>query len=40
MRRVPTLGFLILGGTWPALVDTGYRSNPIMEGLGMRGMQS
>jgi glyoxylase-like metal-dependent hydrolase (beta-lactamase superfamily II) len=39
-RRVPTLGFLILGGTWPVLVDTGYRSNQIMETLGMRGMQS
>ena len=39
-RRVPTLGFLVLGGTWPVLVDTGYRSNQIMETLGMRGMQS
>ena len=39
-RRVPTLGFLILGGTWPILVDTGYRSNQIMETLGMRGLQS
>ena len=35
-RRVPTYGFLILGGTWPVLVDTGYRSNQIMETLGMR----
>ncbi len=38
-RRVPTLGFLILGGTYPVLVDTGYRSNQIMETLGMRGLQ-
>jgi len=38
-RRVPTLGFLILGGPWPVLVDTGYRSNAIMETLGMRGLQ-
>jgi hypothetical protein len=27
-RRVLVLGMLILGGTWPILVDTGYRSNP------------
>jgi len=39
-RRVPTLGFLVLGGTWPVVIDTGYRSNQIMETLGMRGMQS
>ena len=26
-RRVLTLGFLILGGPWPVVVDTGYRSN-------------
>ena len=38
-RRVPTLGFLIAGGTYPVLVDTGYRSNQIMETLGMRGLQ-
>ena len=38
-RRVPTFGFLILGGTWPVVVDTGYRSNQIMETLGMRGLQ-
>src|SRR5215470_16454085 len=31
VRRVPTLGFLVLGGTWPVLVDTGYRSNQIMK---------
>ncbi len=37
-RRVPTLGFLILGGAYPVLVDTGYRSNQIMETLGMRGL--
>jgi glyoxylase-like metal-dependent hydrolase (beta-lactamase superfamily II) len=36
---VPTLGFLILGGAYPILVDTGYRSNQIMETLGMRGLQ-
>ena len=38
-RRVPTLGFLILGGAYPIVVDTGYRSNQIMETLGMRGLQ-
>ena len=32
-------GFLILGGPWPILVDTGYRDNAIMESLGMRGLQ-
>ena len=26
-RRVPTYGFLILGGPWPIVVDTGYRNN-------------
>ena len=39
IRRVLTLGFLILGGTYPVVVDTGYRSNQIMETLGMRGLQ-
>src|SRR5215467_8597604 len=39
-RRAPVFGMLILGGTWPILVDTGYRSNQIMETLGMRGLQS
>ena len=38
-RRVPTYGFLILGGPWPIVVDTGYRHNQIMESLGMRGLQ-
>ena len=38
-RRVPVYGFLILGGTYPVLVDTGYRDNAIMESLGMRGLQ-
>lgn len=38
-RRVPTYGFLILGGAYPVLVDTGYRDNAIMETLGMRGLQ-
>ncbi len=37
--RVPVYGFLILGGQYPVLVDTGYRSNEIMQVLGMRGMQ-
>ncbi|MYF88161.1 MAG: MBL fold metallo-hydrolase, partial [Boseongicola sp. SB0676_bin_33] len=37
VRRVPTYGFLILGGQHPVLVDTGYRDNAIMETLGMRG---
>jgi glyoxylase-like metal-dependent hydrolase (beta-lactamase superfamily II) len=38
-RRVPVFGFLIMGGAYPILVDTGYRSNQIMETLGMRGLQ-
>ena len=37
VRRVPVYGFLILGGEYPVLVDTGYRDNAIMETLGMRG---
>lgn len=39
IKRVPVYGFLILGGTHPVLVDTGYRDNAIMESLGMRGLQ-
>jgi glyoxylase-like metal-dependent hydrolase (beta-lactamase superfamily II) len=39
VRRVPVYGFLILGGQYPILVDTGYRDNAIMETLGMRGLQ-
>ena len=39
VRRVPVYGYLILGGTHPVLVDTGYRDNAIMESLGMRGLQ-
>ena len=39
IRRVPVYGFLILGGSHPILVDTGYRDNAIMESLGMRGLQ-
>jgi glyoxylase-like metal-dependent hydrolase (beta-lactamase superfamily II) len=38
VARVPTLGYLILGGD-PVLVDTGYRSPEIMASLGMRGLQ-
>jgi glyoxylase-like metal-dependent hydrolase (beta-lactamase superfamily II) len=38
-RRVPVYGFLILGGQYPVVVDTGYRDNAIMETLGMRGLQ-
>ncbi|RAH99045.1 MBL fold hydrolase [Acuticoccus sediminis] len=37
-RRVYTYGFLILGGDYPILVDTGFRDNAIMETLGMRGL--
>lgn len=39
VRRVPVYGFLILGGAYPVVVDTGYRDNAIMESLGMRGLQ-
>ena len=35
-RRVPVYGFLITGGEWPILVDTGYRDNAIMESLEQR----
>jgi glyoxylase-like metal-dependent hydrolase (beta-lactamase superfamily II) len=38
-RRVPVYGFLIAGGAYPVVVDTGYRNNAIMETLGMRGLQ-
>ncbi|WP_342075036.1 N-acyl homoserine lactonase family protein [Yoonia sp. SS1-5] len=38
-RRVPVYGFLITGGAYPIVVDTGYRDNAIMESLGMRGLQ-
>lgn len=38
-RRVPVYGFLITGGKYPIVVDTGYRDNAIMETLGMRGLQ-
>ena len=38
-RRVPVYGFLILGGKYPVVVDTGYRDNAIMQSLGMRGLQ-
>jgi glyoxylase-like metal-dependent hydrolase (beta-lactamase superfamily II) len=38
-RRVYTYGFLILGGQYPIVVDTGFRDNAIMESLGMRGLQ-
>ena len=38
-RRVPVYGFLITGGKYPVVVDTGYRDNAIMETLGMRGLQ-
>lgn len=40
VARVPVFGFLVLGGPWPVLIDTGYRSNEIMQSLGMRGFQS
>lgn len=39
IRRVPVYGYLIMGGKYPVLVDTGYRDNAIMELLGMRGLQ-
>lgn len=39
VRRVPVYGFLILGGKYPVVVDTGYRDNAIMGSLGMRGLQ-
>ena len=39
VKRVPTYGFLILGGEYPVLVDPGSRDNAIMESLGMRGLQ-
>lgn len=39
VKRVPVYGYLILGGAYPIVVDTGYRDNAIMESLGMRGLQ-
>jgi glyoxylase-like metal-dependent hydrolase (beta-lactamase superfamily II) len=39
VARVYTYGFLILGGQYPIVVDTGYRDNAIMGTLGMRGLQ-
>jgi len=39
IKRVPVYGYLILGGAYPIVVDTGYRDNAIMESLGMRGLQ-
>ena len=38
--RVPTFGYLILGGEAPILVDTGYRSPEVMANMGMRGIQT
>jgi glyoxylase-like metal-dependent hydrolase (beta-lactamase superfamily II) len=35
--RIPTFGFLILGGKEPVLVDTGAINAPIMQRLGMTG---
>jgi glyoxylase-like metal-dependent hydrolase (beta-lactamase superfamily II) len=35
--RIPTFGFLILGGTEPVLVDTGASHADIMQRLGMTG---
>jgi len=35
--RVPTFGYLVLGGAEPVLVDTGASHPGIMERLGMRG---
>lgn len=39
VARVYTYGFLILGGRYPIVVDTGFRDNAIMGTLGMRGLQ-
>ncbi|MBC8162271.1 MAG: MBL fold metallo-hydrolase [Roseiflexaceae bacterium] len=39
VARVPTFGFLILGGNDPILVDTGYVNPDIMRALGMDGIQ-
>ncbi len=40
IARVPTLSYLITGGSELILVDTGYRNVEIMERLGMRGIQT
>lgn len=39
-RRIPVYGYLILGGSYPIVVDTGYRDNATMEKIGMRGFQT
>jgi glyoxylase-like metal-dependent hydrolase (beta-lactamase superfamily II) len=36
-QQVPTLGFLILGGEAPVVVDTGFSDPSIMGNLGMKG---
>src|SRR5437588_10635741 len=33
------LGFLYLSGSTSVMIDTGYRSNQIMETIGIRGLQ-
>ncbi len=38
--RVPTFGYLILGGEAPIVCDTGYRSPEVMANMGMRGIQT
>lgn len=37
--RVPVFSFLLLGGTDPVVVDTGFRHPSILERLGMRAFQ-
>ncbi len=39
-RRVPVYGFLILGGTYPVLVDTGYRDNSSVNLIVLRARAS
>src|SRR3954447_20998033 len=36
-QQVPTLGFLIVGGDAPIVVDTGFSDPAIMGNLGMKG---
>jgi glyoxylase-like metal-dependent hydrolase (beta-lactamase superfamily II) len=40
VARVPTFGFLIKGGPFPVLVDTGYINPEIMQRLGMGAPQT
>ncbi len=39
MLQVPVYAYLIMGGEYPIVVDTGFRSIDIMKRVGMTGVQ-